>query len=77
VVEPPPPKPSTDEIVEKRTGDAVAPVDTPDAPTRFSEKKRLDWAGETCRFTLRILSASLMSEYLRPGAAHHRWESGN
>ncbi|KAJ7911826.1 zinc finger dihydrouridine synthase [Mycena leptocephala] len=50
VVEPPPPKLGADEIVEKRTSDAVAPVDTPDVPTRFSEKKRLDWAGKTCTF---------------------------
>ncbi|KAJ7084968.1 zinc finger dihydrouridine synthase [Mycena epipterygia] len=41
------PKPSTDEIVEARTGDAVPPVDAPDVPARFSEKKRLDWAGKT------------------------------
>ncbi|KAJ6545498.1 zinc finger dihydrouridine synthase [Mycena capillaripes] len=47
VEESPPPKPSVDEIVEKRTGDAEAPVDVPDVPTRFSEKKRLDWAGKT------------------------------
>ncbi|KAJ7830331.1 zinc finger dihydrouridine synthase [Mycena olivaceomarginata] len=45
--EPAPPPPSTDEIVEKRTGDAVAPADAPDVPTRFAEKKRLDWAGKT------------------------------
>ncbi|KAJ6537426.1 zinc finger dihydrouridine synthase [Mycena vulgaris] len=35
------------DIVEQRTGDAVAPVDAPDVPTRFSEKKRLNWAGKT------------------------------
>lgn len=46
--EPAPPPPSTDEIVEKRTGDAVAPADAPDVPTRFAEKKRLDWAEKTC-----------------------------
>ncbi|KAJ7708634.1 zinc finger dihydrouridine synthase [Mycena metata] len=44
---PPQPKPSVDELIEKRTGDSVAPVDAPDARTRFSEKKRLDWAGKT------------------------------
>ncbi|KAJ7510635.1 zinc finger dihydrouridine synthase [Mycena galericulata] len=41
------PKASTDKIIERRTGDAVAPVDAPDVQTRFSEKKRLDWAGKT------------------------------
>ncbi|KAF8142906.1 zinc finger dihydrouridine synthase [Mycena galopus ATCC 62051] len=46
-VEAPPPQPSVDEIVEKRTGDAIVAVDAPDVPTRFQEKKRLDWAGKT------------------------------
>ncbi|KAF7342235.1 tRNA-dihydrouridine(47) synthase [NAD(P)(+)] [Mycena venus] len=40
-------QPSVDEIVEKRTGDTVPPVDAPDVPMRFLEKKRLDWAGKT------------------------------
>ncbi|KAJ7168917.1 zinc finger dihydrouridine synthase [Mycena filopes] len=44
---PPPPQSSVDAIVEKRTGDAVAPVDAPDARIRFNEKKRLDWAGKS------------------------------
>ncbi|KAJ7243845.1 zinc finger dihydrouridine synthase [Mycena haematopus] len=45
----PPPQLSADadEIVEKRTGDASAPTDAPDVPTRFGEKKRLNWAGKT------------------------------
>ncbi|KAF7333300.1 tRNA-dihydrouridine(47) synthase [NAD(P)(+)] [Mycena sanguinolenta] len=38
---------AVDAIIEKRTGDAVAAVDAPDVPTRFAEKKRLDWAGKT------------------------------
>ncbi|KAJ7291928.1 hypothetical protein C8J57DRAFT_1274196 [Mycena rebaudengoi] len=44
-----PPKPSTDELIAQRTGDAdvVAQVDTPDVPARFMEKKRLDWEGKT------------------------------
>ncbi|KAJ7724789.1 hypothetical protein B0H16DRAFT_1333288, partial [Mycena metata] len=41
------PKPSVDEIIEKRTGNAAAPADAPDARIRFSEKKRPDWAGKT------------------------------
>ncbi|KJA22425.1 hypothetical protein HYPSUDRAFT_67097 [Hypholoma sublateritium FD-334 SS-4] len=44
------PKPTVDEIIAKRTGDAVAPtsqVDTPDVRVRFPEKKRLHWKGKT------------------------------
>ncbi|KAJ7776017.1 zinc finger dihydrouridine synthase [Mycena maculata] len=40
-------QPSTDEIIAHRTGDAVPQPDAPDVPTRFSEKKRLDWTGKT------------------------------
>jgi tRNA-dihydrouridine synthase 3 len=49
-----PPKPSTDELIAQRTGDAdvVAQVDTPDVPARFMEKKRLDWEGKTCKIVL-------------------------
>lgn len=43
--------PPADEIVERRTGDTVAPADAPDVPLRFSEKKRLDWEGKTCRLS--------------------------
>ncbi|KAJ6479948.1 zinc finger dihydrouridine synthase [Mycena vitilis] len=43
----PPPSKTADAIVEKRTGDAVAPVDAPDSVVRFREKKRLDWEGKT------------------------------
>jgi tRNA-dihydrouridine synthase 3 len=40
-----------DNIVETRTGELTGPlseVDTADVPIRFSEKKRLHWAGKTC-----------------------------
>ena len=42
-----------DNIAETRTGETNGPlsqVDTPDVPVRFSEKKRLHWAGKTCEF---------------------------
>ncbi|KAJ7210923.1 zinc finger dihydrouridine synthase [Mycena pura] len=39
--------PPADEIVERRTGDTIAPADAPEVPLRFSEKKRLDWEGKT------------------------------
>ncbi|TFK29500.1 zinc finger dihydrouridine synthase [Coprinopsis marcescibilis] len=38
---------AVDEIVLKRTGDLTSQQDAPDVPARFSEKKRLDWAGKT------------------------------
>ncbi|KAJ6616709.1 hypothetical protein B0H10DRAFT_2036019 [Mycena sp. CBHHK59/15] len=43
------PEPSADRIIVQRTGDAApaAQIDTPDVPTRFSEKKRLNWEGKT------------------------------
>jgi tRNA-dihydrouridine synthase 3 len=40
-----------DNIAETRTRETNGPlsqVDTPDVPVRFSEKKRLHWAGKTC-----------------------------
>ncbi len=36
------------EKVMQRTGDSSSQADTPDVPVRFSEKKRLNWAGKTC-----------------------------
>jgi len=39
------------DTVMKRTGSDLSHVDTPDVPIRFSEKKRLDWAGKTCECT--------------------------
>jgi tRNA-dihydrouridine synthase 3 len=39
-------------IISKRTGDPspiMSQADTPDAPPRFSEKKRLHWSGKTCK----------------------------
>ena len=33
-----------------RAEEGVSSNDTPDVPIRFSEKKRLDWAGKTCMF---------------------------
>lgn len=41
---------SEDQLIERRTGDANFQVDTPDVPLRFTEKKRLHWAGKTCMF---------------------------
>ncbi|SJL01662.1 probable tRNA-dihydrouridine(47) synthase [NAD(P)(+)] [Armillaria ostoyae] len=35
------------EKVMQRTGDLSSQADTPDVPVRFSEKKRLNWAGKT------------------------------
>ncbi|KAJ7494035.1 hypothetical protein FB451DRAFT_1388155 [Mycena latifolia] len=50
--EPPPPPPlntdiNADAIIAHRIGGAPAPPDAPDAPLRFAEKKRRDWAGTT------------------------------
>ena len=67
VQEPAPPKPTVDEIIEKRTGDAVTPtsqVDTPDVRVRFPEKKRLHWKGKTCKLFPRAHS-SLISHLLQ------------
>lgn len=66
-------------IVETRTGELSGPlsqVDTPDMPVRFSEKKRLQWAGKTC--TLNRL-AKFSSKYLclanRPRPIDDGWKS--
>ena len=37
------------DIVAKRTGDDLPQLDSPDTPLRFSEKKRLEWTGKTCK----------------------------
>jgi hypothetical protein len=37
------------DIVTKRTGDDLPQLDIPDTPLRFSEKKRLEWSGKTCK----------------------------
>jgi hypothetical protein len=44
-------------LVAKRTADPVSATscgeshrDSPDAPVRFAEKKRLNWRGQTCPF---------------------------
>ncbi|KIJ58427.1 hypothetical protein HYDPIDRAFT_102661 [Hydnomerulius pinastri MD-312] len=38
---------SAETAITKRTGEATDQTDTPDVPTRFSEKKRLHWSGKT------------------------------
>jgi tRNA-dihydrouridine synthase 3 len=45
------PQPTVEQVVEKRTGDLSFQQDTPDARVRFSEKKRLHWAGKTCKYS--------------------------
>jgi len=40
------------ESITHRTGDESSHVDNPDVPIRFSEKKRLNWAGKTCKPTI-------------------------
>ena len=47
----PEPNFTIDDIVETQSRELNGPlsqVDTPDVPVRFSEKKRLHWAGKTC-----------------------------
>lgn len=47
---PPPVNPSADDLIKQRTG-VTSPeiqMDEPDRQVRFSEKKRLGWAGKTC-----------------------------
>ena len=46
------PSVSSIEKVVQRTGDESSQVDNPDVPLRFEEKKRLDWAGKTCKATI-------------------------
>lgn len=41
--------PNPADKISQRTGDVSPQEDTPDVPIRFSEKKRLDWAGKTCK----------------------------
>ncbi|KAF8452347.1 zinc finger dihydrouridine synthase [Boletus edulis BED1] len=48
-----------DEVVMKQTGDTSDQNDTPDVPTRFTEKKRLHWAGKTYPFPFRRLCVTL------------------
>ena len=36
------------ETQSRELGGPLSQVDTPDMPVRFSEKKRLHWAGKTC-----------------------------
>jgi tRNA-dihydrouridine synthase 3 len=45
------PQETTEELIQKRMGTVWAngQTDSPDTPLRFSEKKRLHWAGKTCR----------------------------
>ncbi|KIJ63693.1 hypothetical protein HYDPIDRAFT_92327 [Hydnomerulius pinastri MD-312] len=38
---------SAETAITKRAGEATDQTDTPDVPTRFSEKKRLHWSGKT------------------------------
>lgn len=48
----PPPVPvvNPDDLIKQRTGEASPEIhmDEPDHQIRFSEKKRLSWAGKTC-----------------------------
>jgi hypothetical protein len=46
---------NTQDRITQRTGDISSQMDAPDVPTRFREKKRLDWAGKTCTYTDFIL----------------------
>jgi len=48
--------------IAQRTGDVASQVDSPDVPVRFSEKKRLHWAGKTCR--LGFLLCSIYSYFI-------------
>jgi hypothetical protein len=43
---------TADQIARRTGGDGVSQIDTPEVPVRFSEKKRLHWAGKTCIMTL-------------------------
>jgi hypothetical protein len=40
------------DTVVKRTSEAFSQLDSPDVPARFSEKKRLNWAGKCCEYRL-------------------------
>jgi tRNA-dihydrouridine synthase 3 len=44
----PEPSSTVDNIIETRTGELNGPSSQVDVPVRFSEKKRLHWAGKTC-----------------------------
>jgi tRNA-dihydrouridine synthase 3 len=39
---------SSDNIINKRAGGSATQIDMPETPSRFTEKKRLHWAGKTC-----------------------------
>jgi len=45
---------TTEDTVKKQTGESASALeaqkDTPDVPTRFVEKKRLNWKEKTCMF---------------------------
>ena len=71
------PSVSSTEKAVPHTGDESSQVDNPDVPLRFEEKKRLDWAGKTCKSTILSLHPVYILRflYLRSCPAHYRWES--
>jgi tRNA-dihydrouridine synthase 3 len=59
---------ATNALIEKRTAQSPFQTDTSEVPLRFSEKKRLHWAGKTCKhLTQEVLRALTV---LRFGAAN-------
>lgn len=46
---------TADQIARRTGGGDVSQIDMPEVPVRFSEKKRLHWAGKTCMTLLPLL----------------------
>ena len=57
------PTPVADDAVDKSQDD------TPDVPTRVSEKKRLHWKGKTCKSSASVPLFSLLTQQFQ--TSHH------
>lgn len=71
-------EPTVSQTVEKRTGETLSTpqTDSPDAATRFSEKKRLNWAGKTCKHARQTLVDLMNTHFARPCASYNGWKFG-